>query len=211
MKSKIYLYGFGGLGQEIEKILKREGIKISGYIDDSIEKQDKVRIFSLENILKIENSIQILITVGDPEIKNKIYQKIREHNKIKLYKFISKDAINLSNCKLKEGVFIYPYCFIGENAKIEENVILCSQVSIGHDTIIGKFSTIAFNVSIGGNTKIQKNVYIGSGSNIRDELLIEENCIIGMGSIVTKNIEKNIIYYNKQKEIKKINNGKGIF
>lgn len=211
MKDKIYLYGFGGLGRDIEKIFKREGIEISGYIDDSLEKQDGIRVFSLKNILEVEENIKILIAIGDPKIKNKIYEKIKQYNKINLYKFVSKDTINLSDNKIEEGVFIYPYCFIGENVKIEKNVIICSQASIGHDVIIKESSTIAFNVSVGGNTKIEKNTYIGSGANIKDELSIGENCIIGMGSTVLNIIEENTIYYSKYQKIKKINNIEGIF
>lgn len=192
---KKYIYGAGGLGKDVLGIAQKNGIKISGFIDDkSSEKQKKILNFPVYSLDEIEEKSEVVIAIGDPLIKKIIYQKILKKN-LGLFNIISRHAILSEKIKLGKGIIIYPFTFIGNSVIIENNVLICANTSIGHDVIIKNNNSISFNSTIGGATEIFEGCYIGSGSHIRDEIKIKENCLIGMGSVVTKNVSSDIVIY----------------
>lgn len=211
---KLFLYGAGGVARDIINLNKIEQqFEIVGIIDDYKKgKIYEIPIYSFKEMNENFNKEQlsILITLGDPNIKKKVYEEFKYNEKIKLVSYISKKALIL-NSKIGNGVIIYPNTIISSDCQIKDNVLIGANTSIGHDCLIGDFVSITFNCAIGGNTKIGKLSYIGSNSVLRDEIKIGKNCIVGMGSIVTKDIEANKVFYNKSEKVKFENNLKEIF
>ena len=211
---KLFLYGAGGVARDIINLNKIEQqFEIVGIIDDYKKgKIYEIPIYSFNEMEENFNKDQlsILITLGDPNIKKKVYEELKYNKKIKLASYISKEVLIL-NSKIGNGVIIYPNTIISSDCQIKNNVLIGANTSIGHDCLIGDFVSITFNCAIGGNTKIGKLSYIGSNSVLRDEIKIGKNCIIGMGSIITEDLENKKLYYNKQEKIIKENNLKGIF
>jgi sugar O-acyltransferase (sialic acid O-acetyltransferase NeuD family) len=211
---KLFLYGAGGVARDIINLNKIEQqFEIVGIIDDYKKgKIYEIPIYSFNEMEENFNKDQlsILITLGDPNIKKKVYEELKYNKKIKLASYISKEVLIL-NSKIGNGVIIYPNTIISSDCQIKNNVLIGANTSIGHDCLIGDFVSITFNCAIGGNTKIGKLSYIGSNSVLRDEIKIGKNCIIGMGSIITEDLENKKLYYNKQEKIIKENNLKSIF
>ena len=211
---KLFLYGAGGFARDIINLNKIEQqFEIVGIIDDYKKgKIYEIPIYSFNEMEENFNKDQlsILITLGDPNIKKKVYEELKYNKKIKLASYISKEVLIL-NSKIGNGVIIYPNTIISSDCQIKNNVLIGANTSIGHDCLIGDFVSITFNCAIGGNTKIGKLSYIGSNSVLRDEIKIGKNCIIGMGSIITEDLENKKLYYNKQEKIIKENNLKSIF
>lgn len=211
---KLFLYGAGGVARDIINLNKIEQqFEIVGIIDDYKKgKIYEIPIYSFNEMEENFNKDQlsILITLGDPNIKKKVYEELKYNKKIKLASYISKEVLIL-NSKIGNGVIIYPNTIISSDCQIKNNVLIGANTSIGHDCLIGDFVSITFNCAIGGNTKIGNLSYIGSNSVLRDEIKIGKNCIIGMGSIITEDLENKKLYYNKQEKIIKENNLKSIF
>lgn len=214
MLDKILLYGAGGVARDIIGINEIEKqVEIIGIIDDNKREEflKGIPIYTLEEAKdKFNNCLNLLITLGDPKIKEKIYNKCIKNSNISLKNYISNKAMCLSK-NLGKGIIIYPYSFIGNDTIIGDNNLICGNVSIGHDVKLENYITISFNSSIGGNVKVGKNTYIGSGVNIRDEIIIGENVVIGMGSLVLKSIESDKIFYNKREIFQSVNDLKSIF
>lgn len=208
---KKYIYGFGGLGKDLYNLCKNENIKVDGFIDDNIEIKNEFNIEKFERLINKKEKFEVIIAIGDPNIKRKIDLKLKKNN-IKLWSFISKFAnILIDKKQIEDGVIIYPFVFIGNSSKIEENVMIGANTSIGHDTKICKFSTIAFNCSVGGGVIIGDTTYIGSGANIRDEIKVGDYVIVGMGSTIVKLIESKVKIYNDIKKVKSKNIFERIF
>ena len=205
---KLFLYGAGGVARDIINLNKIEQqFEIVGIIDDYKKgKIYEIPIYSFNEMEENFNKDQlsILITLGDPNIKKKVYEELKYNKKIKLASYISKEVLIL-NSKIGNGVIIYPNTIISSDCQIKNNVLIGANTSIGHDCLIGDFVSITFNCAIG------KLSYIGSNSVLRDEIKIGKNCIIGMGSIITEDLENKKLYYNKQEKIIKENNLKSIF
>ncbi|MBC2856181.1 acetyltransferase [Cetobacterium sp. 2A] len=214
-KKIILIYGAGGIARDIVDFFEpSDNYEIQGFIDDN-KKENKINgleVYTLQEAkVKYKQGFYTVIAIGDPQIKQKILNKIKDINEIKLTNIISNKAFIFPSCTLGLGNIIYPFSIVASNTKIVDNVLICGNCSIGHDAFIGNFSTISFNSTIGGNTKIGKAVFIGSGSHIRDEIEIKDRCTIGMGSKVLKSVEKDKIYYNKLVDYLTHNKLEGIF
>lgn len=212
-KKQIFLYGAGGVARDIINLNKIEQqFEIIGIIDDYKKGRIyEIPIYSFKEVREsFKKQLNILITLGDPTIKKKVYADFKNRENIKLISYISKKSL-IINSKIGEGVIIYPNTIISSDCQIKNNVLIGANTSIGHDCLIEDFVSITFNCAIGGNTKIEELSYVGSNSVLRDEINIGKNCIIGMGSIVTENLENEKLYYNRQEKIIKENNLKSIF
>lgn len=101
---------------------------------------------------------------------------------------------------------------IDYRAKIGKNfgIIHGLNIVIGKNVIIGNNVKIYQNVTIGGTGKsklykdkfidqpiIKDNCIIYTNSCLLGPIIIGENCKIGAGSIITKDIKKNSIVFNK--------------
>jgi UDP-3-O-[3-hydroxymyristoyl] glucosamine N-acyltransferase len=79
---------------------------------------------------------------------------------------ISPLAIIGEDCRLGDGVSIYPFVYVGRQVEIEDEVVLHPGVFIGDSVKIGKGSLIYPNVSILAGTIIGQRVIIHSGTVI---------------------------------------------
>ena len=129
--------------------------------------------------------------------------KIDNNVKIGPYARIRPGAIIKSGSKIGNFVEIKK-SIIGKNSKV-------NHLSYVGDTSVGK------NVNIGAGTitcnydgvkkhktRIKDKVFIGSNSSLVAPLTINESSIVGAGSVITKNVIKNSLALerNKQVEIK---------
>jgi UDP-3-O-[3-hydroxymyristoyl] glucosamine N-acyltransferase len=70
------------------------------------------------------------------------------------------------DCRIGEGVSIYPFVYVGKGVVIEKGVTLCAGVFIGDGVRIGEGTLIHPNVSVLDGTIIGKRVIIHSGTVI---------------------------------------------
>ena len=148
--------------------------------------------------------------------------KVRIGNNVTIKSFS-----HLENCKIENKVDIGPYARIRPGVTLKEGSkvgnfveikksIIGKKSKISHLSYIGD-SNIGKSVNIGAGTitcnydGVKKNktiikdkVFIGSNSSLVAPVTVEENSIVGAGSVITKNVLKNSLALerNKQVEIK---------
>jgi sugar O-acyltransferase (sialic acid O-acetyltransferase NeuD family) len=196
------VYGAGGFGKEVYDIATRINKKKSIwdeilFLDDAPHLGESAylgRLFKLETVLdEFElNSIEVIIAIGEPAVRKKLYQKVKELN-LKLATLVDPSSIISPSAKLGEGVIVAPYCSISSSAQIGDNVAINTNSIIGHDIVVGEHSVISSFVNIGGACLVGKSSYLGMGVFIKENLSIGSLVIIGMGSVVFKNIPDEVI------------------
>lgn len=211
----IYIYGAGGVGRDLIELITAENqYNICGMVDDYNKKKEimGVPILTLNDLRSIREKISIIISLGEPQLREKIKERItKELSNVEFVSIVSSRAFISKTAKIGKGIIIYPNSFVGSNVVIDDNCLIGANTSIGHDCEIFSNVVVTFNCSIGGKTKLKNNAYIGSGSHIRDEIEIGSNVIIGMGSIVLNNINDDSIYYNEIRKVIKKNSSERIF
>ena len=191
------IYGCGGAGRESKEIADQLGYweKIV-FIDDAYEKDTfkGIQRINYEMFKECYSCVdaEISISLGEPEIKRKLYLKIKKDG-YSLANIIHPSATISPSAKLGNGLIIKPHAlvstdsFIGDNVSIEENAI------IGHDSVVGDHAQISANVVVAGGCSIGEATYIGLSVPIKQGIKIGANSIVGMGSVVLRDIPDNVI------------------
>jgi sugar O-acyltransferase (sialic acid O-acetyltransferase NeuD family) len=182
------LIGYGGHAKEV---ISQIGEELTCFVDDIFIKDNNPKILPISqfNI----NEFEVLVAIGDSEIRKKIVDKLPKETQY--FTFIHPSAqIFDKNISIGEGSFIGANCILTTNISIGAHCILNRGNHIGHDTIIGKFFSAMPNVVVSGNCNIGDYVYIGTNSTAKEKIKICDNVIIGLNSGVIKDITESGTY-----------------
>ena len=187
---KISLIGAGGFAREVKaQILDTyPDFQIDFFVSD-----DKAngKFKSIKNINF--NSDKILIAIGDPSTRKKVFSELPLD--VKYFTFIHKSVKNFdAENKIGDGTIICADCILTNNIVIGKHVHLNLKTTIGHDTSIGNFVTTAPAVNISGNCTIHDGVYIGTNTAIKEKIEISNDIIFGLNSGIVKNITDIGVY-----------------
>lgn len=197
---RLLIYGASGLGREIlDMIMEINSInpqyEIEGWIDDGLPLGtvvNNVAVIGNIDYIATVDSCAVVLAIADPNIKEKLYNKIKAENARIVFPTIIHPSSSVSPLsELDEGVIITRFCWVTANTKIGKCVLLNTRCDVGHDTRIGDFSSLMPSVNISGNVTIGKKVYIGVQSALLQGLSIGDGSIIGMGSKVMTNVQSN--------------------
>lgn len=196
------IYCAGGFGKEIYDIavrqnsIERKWEKIF-FIDDNLPDNSSVYLthsyqFQLLSAKTDLSSIQFVIANGEPAIREKLYNKIKDAG-LSLGKVIDPSAVISPTATLGEGVIITSHCTVACSALLHDNVALNVKSIIGHDIVVKEHTVISSMVNIGGACVLGARTYVGMASQIKEGLVIGDDVIVGMGSVVHHNIQDQMI------------------
>lgn len=135
----------------------------------------------------------VIIAIGDPKARKKIYEFYTYHNWVKYWATFDYGK-QYGRCKIGEGSILCPGSIITTDVTIGTHCIVNVNAAIHHDTIIGNYVTISPGATICGNVKIGEGCFIGAGAIIREKIKICDNVFIGAGAVVVKDINFPGIY-----------------
>ena len=210
---KIYIYGIGGAGRTILRLINDINHKIIewevvGFVGNSSKmigkKIDGYFVYKYDQISTSETAYGIC-GMMDTTIKKEIVNSQIKKNKHIIPTLIHPSVTIRSDVKLGVGVVILERAAIGYKTKIGDNVWVDAHVLIGHDAVIGNYSSIMPASAVNGNCKIGKLCLIGSGSTIHPGITIGDNSSVGIGTTIIKNVPNNtnIINFPRNVERKK--------
>lgn len=180
------IVGVGGFGREVYWSLNQtERDNTVFFVDDEYWKQEDEKVLPLSEFNSEE--YEIVIAIGDPNLRKKIVKKLPENTKY--FTHIYPSVIILDpNTQIGEGSIICAGTILTTNIKIGKHSHLNLHTTIGHDVTIGDFFTTAPGVKISGNCNIGNEVYVGTNSSIKEKIKITDSVTIGLNSGVVKNI-----------------------
>lgn len=189
---KVLIAGAGGhMKEQIEWlkdfIIENNDYEIKGFLSNKKIVKNKYKLPTvLEKNLKIDKTIHIFLAIGDPFIRQKIFNKFKNFSFLTM---IHPSSLVSSQAKIGKGCVISPHCILAGDAKIDKFNNLNSGTYISHDCIIGKNNTFSPSVKILGGCSIGKNNFFGSNSVILPQIKILNENIIGAGAVVINNIK----------------------
>ena len=199
---KLCIYCAGGYGKEVYDIALRINVKESRwdeivFIDDSSGMGDSAylgKLFTLNRVLNEfnTNSVEVIIANGEPEIRKKLYSKVKSKN-LQMATLIDPSSIISLTARLAEGVIVSPFSSVSSSSVIGANVSINANTIVGHDISIGNHSVVSSFVSLGGACSIGENCYIAMGVQVKEGISIGSWVIVGMGSVVFHDIPKEVI------------------
>lgn len=202
-KKQIVLYGDTMFSAELMKIISLEygNDKVIAFTIDSKYKKSEefcglpmYPFEQLEHYIDVSNS-EILLTIGYNnmnQLREVKYEECKSRG-FMVHKYISKQAIVYSDkigegCIIMPGVYIGPFCMLGNC-----NIIKAS-CSLPHHITLGNFNWIAGGCSYGGDVLQGNNCFVGLGSTIRNGISIADKTFIGAHSYLSSNTIDEGVY-----------------
>ena len=216
---KLAIYGAGGLAKEVYIIaqkINKESHRWDEFIfiDDinDISELRGCKVYRFCDFLKIESkeTVEFIIGVGEPTIRELLYNKVKE-NDFKVTTLIHPGVYIDDTTKINEGVVICEGVTITCDIIIGSNSYIHPHVVVGHGIHIGMHTVIGSNSQIGGDNIIGDRVFMGFLSGSREKITIGNDVIVSAGGIVFKNLPDAVIAVGNPARIMKINDSKRVF
>ncbi len=199
----IILVGSGGCMRELAwQILESNKIceewNIIGYVDENVAGKNAgvavagFRIPFLGDddfLLKKETEIHVVLSVGSPSLRKKLYEKYRKNSHIKF------PALILKNASVCEDMEAGMGCIVSMGAKISTNVSLGKFVFVNmdgmicHDGKISDFVSVNPAAKLAGAVTVGEESEIGMGANVIQGIQIGHHVVIGAGCVIVKDTE----------------------
>ncbi len=190
----VYLYGAGGLGREVQALLKAlPEWQIAGFVDDNLAGQriNEVLVYPVEKLSnEQEASRNVVVTIGNPAAKAAIVQKLKKIPGINFPTLIhpSVRLLDKESIEFGKGCIISAGVSITCSVKVRDHVLINLHATVGHDVIIGNYCSVMPGVNVSGSVSIGEEVLIGSGATILNGRHIGHKAKIGAGAVVIKDV-----------------------
>jgi sugar O-acyltransferase (sialic acid O-acetyltransferase NeuD family) len=206
----VYIIGAGGFGRELADWAATAGdaysgrwtFTVAGFVDNNFKNLpttiNDVPVIGgddeLEALAAQSNTpIAVLIGVGTPSIKKRIYEKLFKSGKYYFPNLIGRNSLVGSNVSIQEnsGVIITPGNIITCNIKLGAHVMINLSCTLGHDCVLEDFVTLSPGVNVSGNVHIKEGAYLGTGSSTVEKITIGEWSVLGGQAFAAKDIPAN--------------------
>ena len=204
MKNEILpllIFGTGGISKEVTFLIEevnhiKKGYEILGFIErDDSDIGKNIMGYSvvtsdslLRNYVKKYDNIGIILPIGNPNIKKKIYERLLKNLKNICYPNIihPNTTIDMKRCDMGVGNIVTSGVRLTTDIKIGNFNLFNLNVTVGHDCNIGDFCVINPLTSISGRVTLEGGNLVGTGVNILENLKIGKGTTLGAGCVVTK-------------------------
>ena len=197
---EVYIVGASGFGREVAWLIEElDGYKVKGFIDDNELVQAQVIngipvAGTVDFLLQKKEETSVVIAIGNPAIRMKIYNTLKDNPNLNFPNIIAKDVRISKYIDLGIGNIICSGSILTTNIKIGDFNHINLSCTVGHDVIINNFVTVYPSVNISGNVVIGDFTELGTGSQIIQGKNITNNVVIGAGSVVIRNIGESGTY-----------------
>lgn len=134
-------------------------------------------------------SVAVVLGIGFPRIKQKIFDRIAHHPDIEFPTFVAPRAWVSAGVRIGRGSIIYPGCSINYGTEVGDFVMMNMNCAIGHDCRLGDFSNYAPGVNLGGHTQIGRAVDMGIGAATKQFVSIGDEAVVGGQAMVIRDID----------------------
>ena len=205
----IYIIGASGFGREVAWLIEElDEFNVIGFVDDNKEIQDKKIndipvVGGIPFLIDQKEETNVVIAIGNPTIRYKIYEQLKENKNIKFPNIIAKDVRISNSNKLGIGNIICTQSILTVNITLGNFNHINLDCTVGHDVILHDFVTVYPSVNISGNVVVGNYSELGTGTKIIQGKSVTENVIIGAGSVVIKDlIEKGTYVGSPVRKVK---------
>ena len=190
----LVIYGAGGLGREILSLIRRDytDCQVIGFIDDSENMPKQICSVNVYNSnFLFHRNLAVVIAVGDPVSRAKIFFNISKYENITFPNIISHRAIVSQDIRMGMGNVITDSCWLSTNVTIGNGVFVNVATTVGHDVQIDDFVSIMPQCAISGKVCIGSRSLIGAKSFILQGKHIGQHSVVAAGSCVFRNVDEN--------------------
>lgn len=191
----LVIIGSGGQAREIAWLIEDNNIdkpewEILGYVSKDIDsEQQRYPVLGNDDwFWKHLDLVYAVCAVGDPKLRKKITNKLKQNTNIVFPPLISRHAIVSSSSIIGEGSIVCAGSIITTDVSVGKFVICNPGCTISHDAKVADYVTINAGTRVSGNVTIQEGAYLGVNSCTIQGIQIGRKSIIGAGAAVIRDI-----------------------
>lgn len=193
---KIVIIGASGHGKVIADIARLKGYEDIIFLDDDISivqcGKYPVKGGSLEVNIFIDNGYDVIIAIGNAQIRQRIQNTI--FDKSKIVTLIHPSAVVADEVLIGRGTVIMAGTVVNPGTRIGEGCIINTGATIDHDNRIEDYVHVSVGAHLAGTVKIGRRTWIGAGAVVSNNIEICDDCMIGAGAVVIGNINDRGTY-----------------
>lgn len=199
-KKEIYIIGASGFGREVAWLIEElDEWKVKGFIDDNEAiigtKINNIPVLgTVDFLLDHKDKINAVIAIGNPSVRSKIVDKLKNNSNIDYPNIIAKDVRISDTCEIGIGNIICTHTVLTVNITLGNFNHINLDCTVGHDVILNNFVTVYPSVNVSGNVTIGNCSELGTGTQIIQGKKITDNVIVGAGGVVVKDINESGTY-----------------
>ncbi len=189
------------LAWEIEELNKIHPTwKIVGYVDRG-EELDLVEVAGKQipylgdddYLLSLEQEHNLAICVGEPHLRKKIADKLKNNPKLLFPNLILSNTMVCDDIQMGEGNIVSMGVKLSTNVKLGSFVFLNTEAMVCHDGRIGDFVTLSPRATLAGNVSVGELSEIGMTASVIQGITIGANAKIGAAAAVVRNLSDNVV------------------
>ena len=145
---KLLIIGAGGYGRLVKEIAEMTGFSKVDFLDDN----SPLAVGKVDELERIEEEYDgSIVAIGNPEIKEKIYRRLKKPTTIiHLTAVVSKTAIIGTGCVVEANAVIN--C----EAVVKDGSFICAGAVVNHNSVVGEFSQIDCNSVVAMGAEVPK-------------------------------------------------------
>lgn len=206
----LLIFGTSGISKEVKTVVDEINSRnienqynFLGYIGEKKESVGELingaQIVTcdetLEEYISQFKVVGVVIPLGTPKIKQKIYEKVKKYTNVVFPNIISPSAklMDPENIKFGKGNIVTSGVIITTNVTIGDFNLFNLNTTVGHNVIIEDYCVINPLVAVSGDCTIKTASLLGAGVSVKQGIQVGENSVIGLGGFVVKDVEDNKI------------------
>jgi UDP-perosamine 4-acetyltransferase len=190
------LVGAGGHAKVLVDCLRRQGVRILGFVDRDVRLHGKavcglpVLGGDAELARYAGRGLWLVNAVGS--IRSLLRRKaVFESLKRKGHKFLTvvhPSAVLGNGVRLGEGAQVMAGVVIQPDAIIGENSIINTGARIDHDCAIGAHTHVAPGCVLSGNVRVGDETQLGTGAAVIQGVTVGSRCLVAAGAVVVRDV-----------------------
>jgi sugar O-acyltransferase (sialic acid O-acetyltransferase NeuD family) len=188
----VVVYGTGGHGKVIVDILRANGIRIAGFLEDNPQKRGDeygLKILGGAEWLKeaAGQTIAVALGIGDNFARRAVAERCIAAGAC-LLTAVHPSATIAASATISPGTVIMPHAVVNADAVIRQGAIINTGAIVEHDCTVGDFAHLSPRAAVGGNVQVGDLSWLGMGSIVIPNRKVGRGSIIGAGATVIHDI-----------------------
>ncbi|MDP7112610.1 MAG: transferase [Myxococcota bacterium] len=195
----IVVYGAGGLGREVEWLIRRINhvsprFDFVGFVVTDRSKlglnHSTERVIGDEDWLLQRDDMAIALGIGTPAARLAIGDRLRARLSDDHFPALyDPSAIaDEDSLTMEPGSVITAGCVLTVGCVMERFSYLNLDCTVGHEGVIGPGSVLNPSVNVSGGVTIGEGVLVGTGAQILQYIQIGDGATVGAGAVVTRDV-----------------------
>lgn len=196
---KAVLIGAGAQGRVAADLLKSiSEFKEIEFLDDQQSKWNTLlnSVAIAGGIDRLQaydkNKFKALITLGNPLLRKKIFERLKDADLPWMNLFHS-SAYIASSAEFGKGNTVCSQAIVNSNVLVGNHVLINNAAIVEHDGRVSDFATVCPGAKVGGRVDLSEGAFICTGAIILPRLKVGRYSVLAAGSVLTRDLPDNVL------------------